>query len=215
MSTAQDRIEAILGYLSNELLRGILFFNIVKALRNAYSKQQLTSARYFFAGAYEACLRESVISFSKIVTPDQDSITIEYLLNCALQAPRAFPWTTKADLQKLVARHREQLVTFQPLLENVKVQRDRILAHLDRKHINDPAAVFAEPTDMAEVERCFGVLLGIVNDYKGVFDNSELHLESIGAFIQEDIPYLVQLMRFANTPQYDRFQELLQGSTET
>jgi hypothetical protein len=214
MSTPQDRMEAILGYLSHELHRGILFLNIVKALHTAYNNQQLTSARDFFAGTYEACLRESLISFSKIVMPDQNSITIDYLLNCAIQSPRVFPRITKEDLQKQVMHHKAQLDAFRPLFENVKVQRDRILAHLDRKHINDPSAVFAEPIDMAEVERCFKVLLQILNGYKRVFDNSELSLKDVGESIQEDVAYLVQLMQFANTPDYDRIQELLQDSAD-
>src|SRR5262249_13169084 len=152
----------ILGYLSHELHRGVLFLNILNELRTAYGKHQLTSARYFFARTYEACLRESLISFSKVVMADQDSINIEYLLNCALESPQAFSRITKGDLRKMVMRHRGQLNAFQPLFENVKVQRDRILAHLDRKHINNPSAVFAEPIDMTEVDRCFGVLLRIV-----------------------------------------------------
>jgi hypothetical protein len=214
MSTAQDRMEAILGYLSHELHRGILFLNIVKALHTAYNKQQLTSARDFFAGTYEACLREALISFSKTVMPDQNSITIDYLLNCAMQSPHVFSRIAKADLQKLVTHHKAQLDAFRPLFENVKVQRDRILAHLDRKHINDPSAVFAEPINMTEVERCFGVLLQIINGYNRVFDNSELSLKDAGESIHEDVGYLVQLMQVADTPQYDRFQELLQDSAE-
>jgi hypothetical protein len=214
MSAAQDRMEAILGYLSHELHRGILFLNIVKALHTAYNKQQLTSARDFFAGTYEACLRESLISFSKIVMPDQNSITIDYLLNCAMQSPQVFSRIAKADLQKLVTRHKAQLDAFRPLFENVKVQRDRVLAHLDRKHINDPSAVFAESIDMVEVERCFGALLQIINGYNRVFDNSELSLKDVGESIQGDVGYLVQLMQFADTPQSDRLQELLQDSAE-
>ena len=214
MSTAQERMKAILGYLSHEVHRGILFLNIVKALHTAYNKQQLTSARDFFAGTYEACLRGSLISFSKIVIPDQDSITIDYLLNCTLQSPQAFSRIAKDDLQRLVTRHKAQLDAFRPLFENVKVQRDRILVHLDRKHINDPSAVFAEPIDMSEIERCFGALLQIINDYNHVFDNSELSVEDVGESIQEDVGYLVQLIQFADTLQDDRFQELLQDSTE-
>lgn len=215
MGAGQDKIEAILGYLSNELLRGMLFFNIVKNLRNAYTKRQLTSARYFFAGAYEACLRESLISFSKVVMPNPDSISIDYLLNCAIQTPRAFPRITKDDLQKLVARHRAQLGAFQPLLENVKAQRDRILAHLERKHINDPSAVFAEPIDMSEVEKGFSVLLQIVNAYKRMFDNSELVLGDIGESIQEDIAYLVQLIQAVNNLHFEQIQGMFPDSAES
>lgn len=203
MNAKHNKIEAILGYLSNELLCGFRFLSTAKILHNAYSKQQLTCAGYFFAAAYEACLRESLMSLSKITTHDQDSITIDYLLNCVLQAPQAFPRATKSELQRLITEHREQLATFQPLVENIKVQRNRILAHLDRKHISNPTAVFAESIDMSEVEQCFGRLLQIINAYKNVFDSSELCLESIGDSIQKDVTYLVQLMQSTDTPRYD------------
>jgi AbiU2 len=79
MTADQDKISAILDHLCDELTRGNHFFQIAKALQRAYDGNRLTDAPYFFAGAYDACLRESILSLAKLTDSARDSITIVYL----------------------------------------------------------------------------------------------------------------------------------------
>src|SRR5262249_14458514 len=135
MTADQDKISAILDHLCDELARGNHFFQIAQALQRAYDGNRLTDAPYFFAGAYDACLRESILSLAKLTDSDQDSITIVYLLNIAKQNREAFQRAVPDESDMAVTRHQKLLKELRPLIASVKGQRDRVIAHLDRKHI--------------------------------------------------------------------------------
>lgn len=193
----QDKIKDIFDYLCDELDRGNHFYQIAKTLQRAYEGNRLVEAPYFFLGAYDACMRESILSLAKLTVPDNNSITIDYLLNTVLQNRRAFKLAATNDIEMAVARHQKQLKELRPLIDSVKGQRDRVIAHLDRKHINDPSAILSNKVNMTEVGRCFEVLLQMVNTYKVYYDAVEFSFVLIERGVQSDVNYLITLMEKA------------------
>jgi hypothetical protein len=196
MTADQDKIGVLLDHLYYELERGNRFFQIAKALQRAYDSNRLTDAPDFFAGTYNACLRESLLSLAKLTVPDKESITIAYLLNIALQNRGVFQRATPDKINRVVVRHQKRLNELRPLIESVKDPRDRVIVHLDRKHINDPDAIVSD-VNMTEVGQCFEELLQMVNTYKEYYDGGEFSLEPIERRVQNDVDYLITLMEKA------------------
>jgi hypothetical protein len=123
MTADQDKISAILDHLCDELTRGNHFFQIAKALQRAYDGNRLTDAPYFFAGSYDACLRESILSLAKLTDSDRDSITIVYLLNIATQNREAFQRAVPDEIDMAVTRHQKLLKELRPLITSTAWQK--------------------------------------------------------------------------------------------
>ena len=189
----------ILGYLSDELDRGWIALLVAKHLHQAFENQKLTCTRYFFTSAYLSCVESAVLTLSRLIIPNNDSINIEYLLNVSEQNPRAFSYASKEEILKTVLEHKQQFGTIASLIASIKDHRDRTIAHLDRKYINDPKVIFANPPiDMREVERVFQLVLQIINTYKGYSDSSELDLSHLEREVADDLGYLAHLIKEAN-----------------
>ena len=129
----------------------------------------MTSARYFFVGVYYACLHEALLVLSKLIIEHEDSITLFYLLNQVTNNPHLLEYATLEDVKDAIGEHRKMLEDYAPLRETIRTQRNRVIAHLDRKNINDPSAILSAPVNMIELRDCYQELLKIVNVYKGLY----------------------------------------------
>ena len=196
MSCTPKRLEAILESLRVELHWGVLCLQITKALQATYEDKGVPAAEHFFEGAYYACLRESLLCFSRLTEPS--GLGIHCLLNCAQNMPKkAFAFAKPGDIQRSVDRHRQRVAALRPLVDCVKEQRDKVLAHLDRNHINKPKHLHPEIT-LSKVERSLDEFLEIVNKYKEYYDGTEYSLDDVRLGAADDIAYLARLIRNAD-----------------
>ena len=194
MTTSQDKVYNILEHLYYELTRGYSYFQIAKNLIRAFDNHQLTGTFFFFESTYDACLRESILSISKLTVPHKESVNIAYLLNVALRNCRGFRRATSEKVKKTVAQHNKRLVELHDFIESVEGPRNHTIAHLDKNHINNPNVIISDQVNMTEVGQYFEELLQMVNTYKSYYDGSEYGLESIERGVQRDIDYLITLM---------------------
>jgi hypothetical protein len=193
MATLREKIESLLNNLSEELLRGYGCWRIAEEIRLAREGGHVAGTARFFATVREACMREAYLSLAKLGIAEGESITIEYLLNVASRVPsRSFPRGSREEIDRSVAAHRGQLEQLAPVMDDLKMRRDRILAHLDRKHINEPGVVAPESMETQQVEACFAVFLGILNTYRGYFGSGELSFERVEEELRAQVGYIVQ-----------------------
>jgi hypothetical protein len=193
MATLREKLESLLNKLSEELLRGYGCWQIAQGIGSAQAEGNLAGAAQFISTVQEACMREAYLSLAKLGITEGESITIEYLLNVASQVPsRSFPLATREGIDRSVATHRGQLEQLAPVMDDLKLQRDRVLAHLDRKHINEPEAVAPELVETQQIEVCFHVFLGILNTYRRYFGSAELSFEKVEADLRAEVGYVVR-----------------------
>lgn len=205
MNTEHKKIKEIIEHLSNELFWGKLFTQIAEALHKKYRENGIVDSPNFFAGTYEACLRESILSLSKLVINDKNSINLFYLLNFVKMNTGSFKYTTKENLKKSVENNKNEIQKLSSLIDSIKTQRDCTLAHLDRKHINNPSSIFSKPINMTEVKHCFDKILSIVNEYKGYFEDSEFYLGLVEKSINDEVAYLFKVL---NKPYKEREKQI-------
>ena len=199
VTTPLEKTKSILDHLSDLLSHGWLYYFCGKSLDEAYSKNRITSSRFFFMGCYYACINESIITLCKLLIDHPDSITIYYLLNQAKSNSDKFPYASAKDVIHAIDKHVENLQKFDEFRVKLKFQRDRKLVHFDRKHINNPSSIVINPDlDMTEVEDCYREIHQTINTFKIFSTESELYLLNIEEDVPKDLVHILELIENAD-----------------
>lgn len=140
-----------------------LYLVIYKYLNDQISSYQFKIAPNFFTTASDATLRETILGITRLTDDDPESINFKLLLNMAENHPRILQ-NSSIDPRTLVETNRLRLANLDPLLKALRPIRDRELAHLDRKHVNDPSAVFPQSIQVQELAQCVDILTDILSD---------------------------------------------------
>jgi hypothetical protein len=194
VSKSRRALQEIVGYLSDQLTRGWAALLVARQLDRAGREERLGRARSTLGATHEACVESAILAFARLAISHKDSISVEYLLNCAYHSPSAFPLPERAAVMEAVARHRALLHGLRPLVERVKDYRDRTIAHLDKKHVNHTDVVQSRPpVDLGEVERAFETLLEVINAYRGYLDQPALDVARLRSELSEEWAYLYGL----------------------
>ena len=85
------------------------------------------------------------------------------LLNMAENHPRVLRHS-HGESRELVATSRGKLASLDPVLKAIRPVRDRELAHLDRKQLNDPTAVTPKAIRLQDLSHCVDILNMILSD---------------------------------------------------
>jgi hypothetical protein len=201
MSNSEKKIRDIIGRLAYQIAWGWQAFHIAKYVHERSANKRINCAHYFFNVVEASTMETAVLTLARLTIPHRDeSITINYLLNFVEQNREAFPHIQESTILAEIAHHRSQLESLNSLVANIKEQRDKTIAHLDKLHVTNPSAVYTHPPiDYQEVERAFRLLLNIVNVYAGYLRPSEeIRLDDIAPNITDDVEYLTNLIEQDN-----------------
>jgi hypothetical protein len=185
------KIKAILDLLTVELVKGILYWQIAARLYPRFAHIDFTNSPALLSGTYQACYNRALLCLAKLGIYERESVSIEYLLNCGSQNLKAFRYVRCDELDATIMHHRHLLAERKAFFEKVKLLRDRILAHLDRKHINEPEIIKRLQIQPDEIEQTFETFLEILNCYKGYYDQTTIDLATRKQELQDDIDKFV------------------------
>jgi hypothetical protein len=188
-------VEKVLDLLFVEVTHGLLYSQCAKSLHEGFQQSTLMRYSWFFFAMSQAAAREAVLSLSKLTKKQQDSVTVYYLFNVLEKSPDRFCSDSADTVRKSVAAHRERLDKYRPLLESVWEHRDRVVAHLDRKHITHPSHLFthSDVVNFTELEACLRDLLDILNHYARYL-HKEWKVSHLESFVSGDVDILVKWM---------------------
>ena len=193
---SETHLEQTLEVIGNQFYQAWLYFYAAKHLEQA---DLMGCLRYLYSAVYWACIDDAILVFSRLLLKNPDSVTLHNLLYIAENQSTLFKFATPEIIKESVANSRVQLEGFTPLFEVIKTQRDKMLAHLDKKHVNDLDDILAIPLiNFYEVENCLHETLKIFNVYKGFYDQSKLYLGDVEDNLREDVEYLSSLIAGAN-----------------
>ena len=194
MTIEKDNIQLILDNLTGNLSAGWLYYFCAKSLDLAYNNHRVTCSRSFFMGCYDACLNESVLTLSKLLLDNSDSVSIHYLFQQARNNVESFTNSTPDVIINAVNQSEKELSKFSEFINILKFNRDKSLAHIDRKHLNNPTEIIEKANiDMNEVENCFREILRIINMFLLYKNLGELSLINIEQDVPEDLNFLLNL----------------------
>ena len=122
-----------------------------------------------FSPIKEACWRALLIGLAGMLSTDQESITLNYLLDLADNHPHDFDNVEPEALKHLVARGRGELKAIGDLENRLRSLRDRRLAHLDRKQVNEPDGIGLGNIDVEELALGLAVVEEVLERLAGAF----------------------------------------------
>lgn len=192
-----EKAKQLIGHIMHQLNKGWGRHLVAKHVHEIRASKAINSLHWFLGITEDASIESAILALSRIVVPQRSSISIQYLLNYLEQNPSAFSHISVDTLREQVAVDKKSLETVSTVIENIKEQRDRTVTHLDRRHVDNPAAVYNHPPlNYQEVEKVFMLLLEIINHYNSYMKPStEFILHQIDVGIAEDIRYLSRIIQ--------------------
>lgn len=193
--TDRMKVDKALDLLFSEVTQGLLYFYCAKSLHEAFQQSTLMQRSYFFHTVSQAAAREAILSLSKLTKGQKGSVTVYYVLDLVEKNPSQFSSDRPDRARKSVADHRARLDTYKAFLGNVWEHRDRVVAHLDRRHINKPSDLLTRPegVNLTRLGDCLRDLLGILNVYAGYYGR-EFRLSHLERYVSGDVDILVKWM---------------------
>jgi hypothetical protein len=169
---------------------------VAKKLDPFIDNNDLGQVHYFCVSVWLSCFESTPLGFSKLMSVKKDEVSICYLLNMSIKNPSVYTSVSQADVILMSKRHQEKLVELEPLVKQVKMWRDRAIAHFDRKYINDPALITKmQPVKMGEVGKGLIMLQEIINVYRGWLAMGLLKLRDYELEMNSEWEYLVGLLQ--------------------
>jgi hypothetical protein len=212
--TEYERIKKVLNLLFGQVMQGLIYFYCARSLDKARQESQLMEGSYFFFGVYRATIREAVFALSRIMIEHKDGITIHYLFNLVEQNARQLSQEDHEGVRNSVSSYKVHLQKYATLIESVREQRDRVAAHLDRKHVNNPSALFLhlEGVLLPELGKCLWEILDILNFYASYYGDGRYNVSDLKGAIEGEVNILLGWMQehgrqedWKRPPLFDRF----------
>ena len=196
MTSSEQKLRQILEQLYLQLDHGWQAFLAYRYASTALEEGLITDLFYIVKSIELSCLDSVYLALSKLLIDNKDSITIWYLLNYIDSDPKILTGTQPEQIKASTDQHRQQLVALQTTTMKIEERRDRTIAHLDRKHVNDPSTVYVNDSlNELEVQNAFKLALEILNSYAGYLGLQQpFSLDAHSAGLAEDWYKLVTLI---------------------
>jgi hypothetical protein len=163
MANTKFKIYQILDKIRQTLSQTRIYLAVYQFLNYQPSADPLKFFPSFFQTVSEASIREAILGITSLTDENQESINFKLLLDMAENHPRLLRHS-QVEAKRLVESNRLRLSSLDPVLKAIRPVRDRELAHLDRKHLNDPAAISPDPIQDQDLSHCIDVLDMILSD---------------------------------------------------
>lgn len=193
-----EKLQSLLDHLTDLLFRTWSAFLVAKNLDPIIDSNDFVLKRYFFVSAHVSCVESALLGFSKLMSK-KDEVSVSYLLDMCNQESSDFTRVNQSNVSIVVQEHQQQLAKLEPLIQQVKMWRDKAIAHIDRKHINDPAAIAnMQPVNMEEVGEGFILLGDIINAYREWLGMGLLRLKVAESKMADEWEDLAELIKRNN-----------------
>jgi hypothetical protein len=173
----RKRIAEALEILRAELLDLGCFFVLTE--KTGQEADQLGAAQAeVFPSVHQAAWRALLIGLAGLLSTDQESITLVYLLDLATNHPYGFNEVSPDELRTVVDKARGELRSYSYLEQRLRAIRDRRLAHVDRKLINEPELVGKLQIGIVEAGEVLNLIEAIVEELYFAFHGERLSFEA-------------------------------------
>lgn len=190
------KLYTLLDSLTELLFKTWSAFLVAKNLDPYIDNNDLAQVRYLIVSVQVSCVESTLLGFSKLMSDKKDEVSIGYLLNICIAKPCVFTCVSQADVLQTAKRHQEQIVELKSFVLQVKMWRDWVIAHLDRKYVNDPALIDEmQPVEMEIVEKSFIMLLDIINVYRRWLNMGLFQMRDGEEKMTDEWEYLVGLIQ--------------------
>jgi hypothetical protein len=217
-----EKIHELIGLLTTELVQGWRCYHVANSIRQAYADKRINCMYYFLVTVRVSCENSVILILTNLVSEQKRHKTanIGYLLsqfetwaNKTMKfvnftgnehfedVSRTSALTLRVldkNLPKYISQDRQRVESIRPTIEKLELYRNTVIAHIDRRLINDPASLVVEPLPYQnEMESAFEILFGIIKRYSWYL-GYDVRFEEHGQGALEDFGYLIGMIQRDN-----------------
>jgi hypothetical protein len=196
--TKNEKIQEIVKILTSQISIGWHHFVIAKFIREAYEKDRIKGAHTIFTNSYSACWDAAILAVAKVIDKHGDSLSLTYMFNSIEGIAKSYPTLTELEIRKQIEKHREELKDIVSRIPGIWNERDRIIAHLDRKHVNSPTSVYSNPPiKLDDLHSAIRELRNILLIYNTQLEAGGITIDE-NQYIWNDLEKLIHLLESEN-----------------
>jgi hypothetical protein len=137
----KEKIVDIILQLQNSICSGILALVVINTLREKYSQSKETKEDIFISSLFIGTYNTLILCLSNFIKPNNGSINSKYLFNSIKDKNPGLESREYSSLLVLIEEFETALAALNYTIDAVITIRDTTIAHLDKKHINNPNAI--------------------------------------------------------------------------
>ena len=168
----KEKIVDIILQLKNSISSGILALVVIKALREKYSQSKETKEDIFISSLFIGSYNTMILCLSNFIKPNNGSINSKYLFNCIKENNPGLESSEYSSLLVLIEEFETALAALNTTLDAVITIRDTTIAHLDKRHVNNPNALLVSNNplwdDLSNAYNLVGSGLDEIGKYFGL-----------------------------------------------
>lgn len=191
-SRSARRMERLLALLKDEMVWAWSTLELARVFeREASTKRDAGLAALIFHSAR----REAILAAARLASTDQESLTMHYLVDHARNHPQIFRAAPPGDLEQVLNRWDEGWRQWLGFADTLRAHRDRLLAHLDRKVLNEPEALSGLQVRLDEVEGLLEFMLDTLSAIYSLYYHEVLDLGSERRRVRDEGRRLAAFLR--------------------
>jgi hypothetical protein len=145
MKSPNKKLVVLYYRILDYYLSGSTALTVLNMIRQQYEGQSITHDDIFLTTMVNSTYNTTILSLANIIKPHKESVSLDYLITCVKDSKDLFDVKTKNRFLSFVDEINYALSIISTTIERVTELRDKSVAHLDRKHINNPSFFLKKP----------------------------------------------------------------------
>ena len=191
-ASTEDRIPQILRSLETDLVFGWAACQAAKRYSHAMQSDSRMSHTWLHWISFVACQREAVMALARLTDEQKQSVSLPTLLRYSKRNPTDYKQATPEEV-RLQIRKDKKWLTDHKTFNKVRVLRDKVLAHTDKKKFAEPGQMIPFDVEMTEAEATLSAIHTITDKYRWFYNNSMFELSIISEDIETEMQYELSL----------------------
>ncbi|HLO13937.1 MAG TPA: hypothetical protein VK206_03845 [Anaerolineales bacterium] len=174
MNKSKEEIVQIYLRLLDYFSSGVLAFVVLKTLREEFQRTKENRDEIFISAIFVSTYNTVVLALANSVKSNQESVHLTYLFNCIASSKDELGTEAYNQLAKFIPEFQSALQKISSTINGAITLRNTAVAHLDRRHINNPLSLIQDPPiTWDELEMAYNIVgsgLSEIGKHLGVLD---------------------------------------------
>ena len=197
-------LKQVLDALEHQILIGKTYWAIANGLLKAEPIVYGT-APTFFGLVVDGSLELAQIVVAKLYDRSEQSVTITAMLFQAARQPECFQKAAdRHQVDIAILKSTQRVISLRPVLDSIRIRRDKWLAHLDEQSVRDPKSLEAKARlTIEDLKRTFQETEEILRELSHLFDGTIGPIRYVG---DDDYKAVLDHVRHSTSSEMKEFK---------
>jgi len=145
MTESIEKVTSIYNGIRDYFENGKLARIVLDEIRKQYKEKPNKPDDIFITTLVISTYNTVILSLANTIKPNDDSINLQYLLNCIKNSKGILSNEKRQLFNKFNDELESALKIIEPTTQRIIEFRDKAVAHVDRAHINNPSFLLQKP----------------------------------------------------------------------